>query len=392
MPMLLSGGRRGRGIRPRENLVRSSASGSGWAHGPNSTKPAGQFAKAPTPSWMGRATAAVSGAATRIAAPIAAGAASSKVAGLMTAGFRSTKRAGGSIKAAVRKAAGPIIGKALGRTVLKSIPIAGIGIGAAFAIGRLLQGDVVGAGVELGSGVAGPLTAVPALAASVTRDTYASVYGVQPEQDPNFKDRYKELKGEIDGLIKEQLSGAVKPMSTPTDREIGETETPMARPQAAPVRQPPAVPPVTTPAGATGGSPAAAAPAATSSAGSGAPAAAAGDATSTSGGGAASQQMTPEPTTGMDLASPAMVTNATTGATLTAQQMPVATTGATLTAQQMPVAASYQSYGYNPTAGKFMPQTSNTTRGAAQGVGSIPSPVYFTEGLEAFMSTLYFDS
>ncbi len=378
MPMLLSGGRRGRGIRPRENLVRSSASGSGWAHGPNSTKPAGQFAKAPTPSWMGRATAAVSGAATRIAAPIAAGAASSKVAGLITAGFRSSKRAGGSIKAAVRRAAGPIIGKALGRTVLKSIPIVGAGIGAAFAIGRLLQGDVLGAGVELGSGVAGPLTAVPALAASVTRDTYASVYGVQPEQDPNFKDRYKELKGEIDGLIKEQLSGAVKPMSTPTDREIGETETPMARPQAAPVRQPPAVPPVTTPAGATGGSPAAAAPTATSSAGSGAPAAATGDATSTSGGGAASQQMTPEPTTGMDLASPAMVTNATTGATLTAQQMPVA--------------AGYQSYGYNPTAGKFMPQTSNTTRGAAQGVGSIPSPVYFTEGLEAFMSTLYFDS
>lgn len=378
LPMGMSGGSRSPVIRPKENLVKSSASGSGWAHGSNSTKPVGQFAKAPTPSWMGRATAAVSGAATRIAAPIAAGAASSKVAGLMTSGFRSTKRAGGSIKAAVRKAAGPIIGKALGRTVLKSIPIAGIGIGAAFAISRLLQGDVVGAGVELGSGVAGPLTAVPALGAAVTRDTYASVYGVQPEQDPNFKERYKELKGEVDGLIKEQLSGVVKPTSTPTDREIGETETPARPPQAAPVRQPPAVPPVAPPAGATGGSPAAA-PAATTGGGSGAPAAATSDATSTSGGGgAASQQMTPEPTTGMDLASPAMVTNATTGAALTAQQMPVA--------------AGYQSYGYNPTAGTFMPQTSNTTRGAAQGVGSIPSPVYFTEGLEAFMSTLYFDS
>ena len=379
MPMLLSGGRRGgRGARaPAPAVVKSASSPTGYRYAAGSGK-GGQYAKAPTPSWMGRATAAVSGAATRIAAPIAAGAASSKVAGLMTAGFRSTKRAGGSIKAAVRKAAGPIIGKALGRTVLKSIPIAGLGIGAAFAIGRLLQGDVVGAGVELGSGVAGPLTAVPALAASVTRDTYASVYGVQPEQDPNFKDRYKELKGEIDGLIKEQLSGVVKPTSTPTDREIGETETPTRPPQAAPVSQPPAVPPVTAPAGAAGAPPAAAAPAASTGGGAGA-AAAASDATSTTGGGAAApQQMTPEPTTGAALTSPVMETNPMSGATLTAQQMPVAPIN--------------QSYGFNPTSGRFMPQTGNTTRGAAQGIGNIPSPVYSSPNIEGLLRTLFFNS
>jgi hypothetical protein len=383
MPMDLSGGgRRGRRA-PQARVVKSASSPTGYRYAAGSGK-GGQYAKAP--SWLGRATAAISGgtrsAATRIAAPIAAGAASSRVAGLMTAGFRSTKRAGGSIKAAVRKAAGPIIGKALGRTALKSIPLVGVGLGAAFAVSRLMQGDVVGAGVELGSGVAGPLTAVPALGASVARDTYASVYGVQPEQDPNFSARYKELKGEIDQMVKEQLSGAVKPASTPTDRETGETETPTARPQAAPVRQPPAVPAVTPPAGATGGDAGAdASPAASTTGGGGAgttgtPSAAA---TPTTAGTAAPQQMTPEPTTGPALAGPTMETNAMSGATLTAQQMPVS--------------AEFRGYGYNPTSGKFMPQTGNTTRGAAAGVGNIPSPVYSSPNLdESFLSSLFFNS
>lgn len=381
LPMGMGGGGgRGRGIRPKERLVRSSASGSGWAHGANSTKPKGTFAKAPTPSWLSRATSAISSGASRISAPVVAGAAavSTKVAGLMSAGFRSARRSGGSIKAAVRRVAGPIIGRALGRTALKSIPIVGVGLGAAYAVSRLMQGDVTGAGVELASGVAGPLTAVPALAASVTRDTYASVYGVQPEQDPNFKDRYKELKGAVDEMIKEQLSGAVRPMSTPTDREMGEMETPPRPAQPAPVSQPPPIPPVTAPAGAGGG----AAPAATAetaaSTGGGAGAAASPETSSTSSSPGAPQQMNPEPTAGADLTSPVMVDGMR------------ATTGETLTAQQLPVNSMYQNYGYNPSAGRFIPQTGNTTRGAAQGVGSVPSPVYNSPTITGLLSTLYF--
>jgi hypothetical protein len=380
--------RGGKGTRPGKRappakIVKSPTSPTGFRYAPGSGK-GGQYAKAP--SWMGRATAAVSGggrgAAARVAAPIAAGAASNKVAGLMTAGLKSSKKVGGSsIKAAVRKAAGPIIGKALGKTVLKSIPLVGAGIGAAFAVGRLMQGDVVGAGIELTSGVAGPLTAVPALAASVTRDTYASVYGVQPEQDPNFAERYKELKGEIDQMVKEQLSGAVKPMSTPTDRETGETETPTKPPQAAPVRQPPPVPAATPPAGAAGGSSAPGASSTTSSTtggGGAAMGASSGAAMASTSGTASPQQMTPEPATGAALAGPTMETNAMSGVTLTAQQMPVS--------------AINQSYGYSPDSGMFMPQTGNTTRGAAQGIGNIPSPVYSAPGLEGLMRTLFFDS
>lgn len=377
--MDISGGRRGRRPRPPA-VVRSASSPTGFRYAAGSGM-GGRFAPAPTPSWLNRATAAISsgarGGATRVAAPIAAGAASSRVAGLMTAGFRTARRGGGSVKDAVRRVAGPILGKALGRTALKSIPIVGAGIGAAFAASRLLQGDVVGAGVELASGVAGPLTAVPALTASVARDTYASVYGVQPEQDPNFKDRYKELKSAIDEMAKEQLSGAVKPMSTPTDREMGETETPRMRPQAAPVSQPPPIPAASPPAGASGAPAAQPAAAATTSGGGGAPAGdAAAAAPATTGGGAA-QPVPSEPTTGIDLAAPTMVDAR-------------ATSGETLTAQQIPVDSAYQNFGFSPTAGRFMPQTGRTNRGAAQGVGNIPSPIYNPIGLEAFMDTLLF--
>ncbi len=377
MPLDISRGRRGRRPAPAR-VVRSNTSPTGYRYAAGTGR-GGQYAKAP--SWLGRATAAVSSgtrtAASRVAAPIATGAASSRVAGLMSSGLRNARRVGGPIKAAVRRAAGPIIGKALGRTVLKSIPLVGAGIGAAFAVSRLLQGDVLGAGIELASGVAGPLTAVPALAASVARDTYANVYGVQPEQDPNFSERYKELKGEIDQMIKEQLTGAVKPKATPTDREIGERETPARSPQAAPMAAPPPVPPVTSPVGASGNPPAPDAAAANSPAPAAAAAADASRSSTTSSAGAP-QPIESNTNTGLTLANPVMETNAN------------ALSGATLSAQQIPVDSAYQNYGYSPTTGTFTPQTGTTTRGAAQGVGNIPSPIYSAPGLEAFKSTLFF--
>lgn len=379
MPVDIPGGRRGRGRRPVPRIATPIPP-------PPAMPPAAAAGPSKSPSWLSRATAAVSGGgggtATRVAAPIAAGAASSRVAGLMSTGLRSTKRAGGSIKSAVRKAAGPIITKALGRTVLKSIPIVGVGIGAAFAVGRLMQGDAVGAGVELASGVGGPLTAVPALLTSTARDTYATVYGIQPEQDPQFAQRYKELKGEIDQIAKEQLSGAVKTTPPPTDTEIGNTETPKTPPQAAPVKQPPPVPAVSPPAGATGGNAAASAsPAAAATTGGGGATATgtpSGDAAATASSTGAPQQMTPEPTAGQALVGPTMETNATTGAMLTAQQMPVN--------------PEHRNYGYNPTAGRFMPQTGMTSRGGAQGFGNIPSPVFTSTSpyIRGLLPTLFF--
>lgn len=381
LPMGMSRGRRPPRT-PQPSIVRSATSPTGYRYAAGSGR-GGQFAKAP--SWLGRATAAISGSgsAMRVAAPIAAAAASTKIAGLMTAGFKSARSAGGSIKAAVRRAAGPIIAKALGRTVLKSIPLVGVGVGAAYAVSRLMQGDVTGATVELGSGVAGPLTAIPALGAAVTRDTYASVYGIQPEQDPNFKKRYGELKGAIDEMIKEQLSGAVKPMSAPTASEIGDAETPARPPQAAPAAQPPAIPAPASPAGASGGgsgSNASSDASSTGGAGSSSAGSAAMGSSAAAGGASSAQPVAPEPKSGTALTSPVMETNTN------------AMSGAALTAQEIPVASNYQDYGYNPTSGTFMPQTGNTTRGAAQGIGSIPDPAYSASNLEGLMRTLFFNS
>jgi hypothetical protein len=346
----------------------------------NKVAQVGDAAKAKGPAWLSRAAAAITGGAmaVRKAVPVAMSSVSSKVAGLMSAGFGTVKKTGGSIKEAVKRAAAPLIAKGLGSTVLKSIPLVGLGIGAAFAVNRLMQGDVTGAGIELASGVGGPLTAVPALGASIARDTYASVYGVQPEQDPNFKQRYGEIKGVIDGMIKEQLSRAVKPKAIPTEREIGDTETPSNKPQPAPTRQPPAIPPVVPPTGASGGN-------GSTMAATKTPAAATGTGTSTSGRSAGAGSSVGQP---MSPSSPVAAISPSP-----MERDPDKMSGATLkTAQEIGTADINQNYGFNPMTGGFVRQTSNTTRGGdSYGYGDIPSPFYNPPpGLEKLANSLFF--
>jgi hypothetical protein len=290
---------------------------------------------------------------------------SSKVASTMAAGLSNAGRAGrrAGVGAAVRRVAGPIIAKALGSTVLKSIPLLGIGVGAAFAIGRLLKGDVIGAGVDLASGTGGALTAVPALGATVARDTYAEVYGVQPEQDPQFNQRFPELKSEIEKMIKEELSRSVTTKTLPTRTDIETQDTPSNPPQAAPVSQPPPVPPPHTPAGASGSSP------------SGAPAA-----DSVSSPAAATAPVTPS-------------SGDMSGAAISPppSMMPSASaTGEAITSYQMPVSADWQQYGFTPSQGTFTPQTSSESRAGRQGIGQIPSPMYDSPHIEALKKSLFF--
>lgn len=52
------------------------------------------------------------------------------------------------------KAGASIAGKAVGKSLLKKIPILGLGLGALFAAQRAMAGDLVGAGMELASGAA----------------------------------------------------------------------------------------------------------------------------------------------------------------------------------------------------------------------------------------------
>jgi len=149
--------------------------------------------------------------------------------------------------AAIKKLAGPIIGKALGKTALKSIPIIGAVAGLGFAVGRLLEGDVVGAGLDAASGLAGPFTAIPALIASVARDVYTGAYGVPPEQDPQAGERMSAVTSAVKDLVSEQLKDKVESQDTASGKKY-DPKLPEIKPVKAAVTKnqqaPPSIPQV----------------------------------------------------------------------------------------------------------------------------------------------------
>jgi TP901 family phage tail tape measure protein len=92
-------------------------------------------------------------AETKVKAPQSASAAekaaSSSKAAKSTAGKAAGKATG--------KTVGKTVGKAVGKSVVKKIPLIGLGAGVVFGIGRALEGDFTGAGLEVASGVTGTL-------------------------------------------------------------------------------------------------------------------------------------------------------------------------------------------------------------------------------------------
>lgn len=264
---------------------------------------------------------------------------------------------GGSVKSAVRRAAGPIITRGLGRTALKSIPIIGAVAGVGFAVDRLVKGDVLGAGLDLFSGLGGPLTAIPALVASTARDVYSSVFGVQPESDPDFSKRMPEVTSAVEGLVKEQLGDSVQPKQKPTQSQVDERTVPQQPPQPPPTREaapslgsPPAPSPVAAPA-----SPAGAASSSSASSN-------AGQATN-----ATATQVNAEP------ASAPMPT---------ATMQPTASEGVDImrASAEAPVPAVASMYGFNQQLGRFLPQTTATSKSGHVGIGNVPNPDYIPTG------------
>lgn len=98
------------------------------------------------------------------------------------------------------------IPKKMGGTVGKMIPGLGAALGLGFAVSRLVKGDYVGATLEAVSGLGGAVTAIPALVATLIRDTYNDQYGIQPEEDPLAGERLPELSKivgeEVDSWMK----------------------------------------------------------------------------------------------------------------------------------------------------------------------------------------------
>lgn len=131
-----------------------------------------------------------------------------------------------AMKTTVKKLAGPLISKALGSTALKSIPIIGAVAGLGFAASRLVEGDVVGAGLDAASGLGGPMTAIPALVASIARDIYSDVYGVKPEQDGGFTKRIGALMDSVKETVLEYIKPKIQPKSKVTQAQIDKPFTP----------------------------------------------------------------------------------------------------------------------------------------------------------------------
>jgi len=267
------------------------------------------------------------------------------------------RTAGSNVKSVVRRVAAPIVAKGLGTTALKSIPIIGGIAAAGFAVDRLVKGDVLGAGLDLMSGLGGPLTAIPALIASTARDVYSSVYGVQPENDLAFAKRIPEVTGAVESLVKEQISGSVDVKSKPTQEKIDQKIVPPVPPQApermsAPSLGTPLTPPSITRPGTPGTS---------SSAGAAASADAASPETSAAATPASAETSTPAaipsptaPTTGTDI--------------LTATTPPV------------PPVQVPSLYGFNQELGRFLPQVSSTSKNGHVGIGVVPDPDYIPSG------------
>jgi hypothetical protein len=201
------------------------------------------------PTRMQRATSAVrsggagllnlakrTAVATRVGGAKIVSGTSKNIASIVGKGVRvagATASATKSVSASVvKRIAGPIISKAIGSTVLKSIPILGTVAGGLFAAKKLVQGDVVGAGLEAASGLAGPLTAIPAMIASVARDTYSSVFGIKPESDPNFVSRMALITGLVGALVTTMLASKVDAKQKPTQSQIDKATIPEAKPNA----------------------------------------------------------------------------------------------------------------------------------------------------------------
>jgi len=113
------------------------------------------------------------------------------------------------IAALIKKAIAKRVPKAVGSALGKSIPFLGAAIGVGFALSRLMDGDVVGAGLEAVSGIGSFATAIPATVALIAKDIYEDVYGIRPESDPLVGERLGLIQSETEAAVKAEFAGKV---------------------------------------------------------------------------------------------------------------------------------------------------------------------------------------
>ena len=103
------------------------------------------------------------------------------------------------------KAIGKIAGKGIGKSLGKKIPLVGLGLGAIFAAQRAMQGDFLGAGLELASGAASTVPGI-GTAASVALDAGLMAKDMTAMKDGGITD------GPVNALIGEEGREGVFPL------------------------------------------------------------------------------------------------------------------------------------------------------------------------------------
>lgn len=137
------------------------------------------------------------------------------------AGAETAGKAG--VGALIKKAIAKKVPKAVGSAFGKSIPFLGAAIGVGFALSRLMDGDVVGAGLEAVSGIGSFATAIPATIALLAKDIYQDVYGIKPESDPQFGERMGLVQSETEAAVKAEFASKVgKEKKTDGDKKEGD--------------------------------------------------------------------------------------------------------------------------------------------------------------------------
>ena len=128
------------------------------------------------------------------------------------------------VAALIKKSIAKRVPKAVASAVGKSIPFLGAAIGVGFALSRLMDGDVVGAGLEAVSGIGSFATAIPATIALVAKDIYQDVYGIKPESDPLVGERLGIIQSETTAAVKAEFAGKVgEEEKTGGDKKEGAT-------------------------------------------------------------------------------------------------------------------------------------------------------------------------
>ena len=177
---------------------------------------------------------------------IAAAAGKTAVTGALAATKTVAAVTGIASQEAIETAAKKVLAKNLLKSVANKIPFLAVASGLIFATQRMFNGDTTGAKMDLASGVVGaiPGAGIPgSLAidvASAARDIYKEVYQVQPEDDPEFKNRIGAIRDVVEKLLKPNTEKAneVKDSPTVAAAPVVLPEDPAAAPANAPSASP----------------------------------------------------------------------------------------------------------------------------------------------------------